>query len=113
MKLTEILKEIKVNPPGRTILWGMDSQGRFTELVKLEGFSTAQKALDEINKLFNYKSDNYYLLDSNINNPSYAYLANDGQVAFVKDLSEFEEDYRTEADWGVNKWSKNFPFTRG
>jgi len=111
MKLTELLKEIKVNPPGRTILWGMDDQGYFTELVKLKGFSTAQEALDEINKAF--PDEDPYHLDEDaktVSNPSYIYLANDGEAfPSAKDLSAFDEMYQTEESWKVAEWSKNPP----
>lgn len=111
MKLTKLLKEIKITTPGKTILWGYTSNGRFTELVKLRGFRTSQEALDKINELLGYRyndEDGYYTSDS-IDNPSYAYLADDGQVSFVKSLSEFSGNWETEEDWRVNKWSKNPP----
>ena len=109
MKLTDLLKEIVIKSPGRSILWGRNGDGHFTELVKLRGFSTAQEALDEINKLLGYNDEDGFGLDQGVDNPSYAYLSGDGQVTFVKDLSEFGRGYETEEGWGVNEWSKNPP----
>jgi hypothetical protein len=107
MKLTDLLKEIVIKPPGRSILWGMTDDNRFTELVKLNGFKTSQEALDEINTAF--PNEDPYELESDAYNPSYAYLAGDGRVTFVKDLSEFGRGYETEEGWGVDEWSKNPP----
>jgi hypothetical protein len=113
MKLTDILNEIKVTPGGRQILWGRDEYGRFTELVKIQGFKTAQEALDKINQLLGLKEeeDKYYMRDYYITviNPAYAYLASDGDTTFVKDLSEFGRDYETEEGWKVDEWSKQPP----
>ena len=112
IKLSNLIKEIKVNKPGTHILWGRDNDGRFTELVKLQGFSTSQEALDRINKLLNLEDEPYgaYYDDQKyVSYPSYAYLSDDGQVTFVKDLSEFGVDYQTEEGWGVNEWSVKPP----
>lgn len=115
MKLTEILKEIVVNPPGRSILWGMIENGGFAGLVKLNGFKTSQEALNKINAIFPNKNpyefeSEIYGFKSDVDNPSYAYLSSgDGTAAFVKDLSEFNEGFQTEEDWGIDKWSKNPP----
>jgi hypothetical protein len=115
MKLTDILNEIKVVPGGRQILWGRDEQGRFTELVKLRGFKTPQEALDKINQLLGLKEegDKYYMnvpYYNDVINPTYAYLAGDGDTTFVKDLSEFGDSYTTEEGWSVVEWSKEPPF---
>lgn len=115
MKLVELLKEIKINTPGRQILWGKDEQGRFTELIKIQGFKTTQEALDKINQLLGSKGedDEYYMSYHHyitLINPRYAYLADDGQITFVKDLSEFGDSYTTEEDWRVVEWSKELPF---
>jgi hypothetical protein len=108
MKLTDILNEIKVVPGGKQILWGYNSSGKFTELAKLRGFKTPQEALDKINQAL--PNEEPYELSSGENDPSYAYLSDDGQVTFVKDLSEFSEGYDTEDSWGVDEWSKEPPF---
>jgi hypothetical protein len=114
MKLIQILKEIKINTPGRSILFGIDESGRFTELVKLRGFKTAQEALDAINKIL---KEDHYLNEFTqlIKDPSYAYLASNGESTFVKDLSYFGRGnngmyYTTEEDWGVVDWSPSFPY---
>ena len=112
MKLIDLLKEIKINTPGKSILWGMDNQGRFTELVKLKGFKTPQEASDAINKVFvvpDYEEDPIENYQININNPSYAYLDGGGGIRFVKDLSEFGRGYETEEGWGITKWSTEPP----
>ena len=112
IKLTNLLKEIRIIEPRRSILWGMDNRGRFTELVKLKGFKTPQEALDKINQAFPDKNP-YELFEpfSDKNNPSYAYLSGDGSVSFVQDLSEFdtESGYDTEEGWGVDEWSNQPP----
>ena len=108
IKLSNLIKEIKVNKPGKSILWGKDNNGRFTELVKLQGFSTSQEALDKINQLLNLEDEPYEEIEY-VSYPLYAYLSGDGQVTFVKDLSEFGVDYQTEEGWGVDKWSENPP----
>jgi hypothetical protein len=110
MKLIQILKEIKIKIPGKSILWGIDGNGKFAELVKLRGFNTAQEALDAINKIL---KDDYYLNEfTQIKDPSYAYLASDGEATFVKDLSYFGIGYTTEEGWGVVDWSLNPLFIR-
>jgi hypothetical protein len=109
IKLSNLLNEIEVGMGGRSILWGKDKDGRFTWLVKLQGFSTSQEALDEINELLNLKDGPYYIDSFTPDNPSYAYLAGDGEVSFVEDLSEFSGDYQTEEGWGVTEWSKDPP----
>jgi hypothetical protein len=113
MKLTDILNEIKIVPGSRQILWGMNDNNRFTELVKIQGFKTTQEALDKINQLLGLKEeeDKYYMRDYYITviNPAYAYLASDGDTTFVKDLSEFGRDYETEEGWKVDEWSKQPP----
>jgi hypothetical protein len=103
-----LLSEIKINKPGTSILWGRDNDGRFTELVKLQGFSTSQEALDRINKLLNLEDEPYEEMEY-VSYPSYAYLSGDGQVTFVKDLSEFGVGYETEEGWGVKEWSVKPP----
>lgn len=108
MKLIQILKEIKVNTPGKSILFGIDGDGKFTELVKLRGFKTSQEALDAINKIL---KEDYHLNEfTQTEDPSYAYLASDGEATFVKDLSYFGIGYITEEGWGVNEWSPEPPF---
>jgi len=108
MKLIQILKEIKINIPGKSILWGIDGNGRFTELVKLRGFKTAQEALNAINKIL---KEDYHLNEfTQIEDPSYVYLSGDGEATFVKDLSFFGVNYITEEGWGVVDWSPNSPF---
>ena len=107
IKLSNLIKEIEVGMGGRSILWGKDKDGRFTELVKLQGFSTSQEALDEINEFFDLEYEE--IEDEPYVNPSYAYLAGDGQATFVKDLSEFSDNYQTEEGWGITEWSKNPP----
>jgi hypothetical protein len=113
MKLTDILNEIKIVPGSRQILWGMNDNNRFTELVKIQGFKTTQEALDKINQLLGLKEeeDKYYMRDHYITviNPVYAYLAGDGNTTFVKDLSEFSGNYNTEEGWRVANWSKQPP----
>jgi len=110
VKLIDLLKEIKINPPGRSILWGYNDYDEFMELVKLKGFKTLQEALDAINKAFPdedpYEIESYQI---NINNPSYAYLDGGGGITFVKDLSEWGRGYGTEEGWGVTKWSTEPP----
>jgi hypothetical protein len=109
MKLIQILKEIKINTPGKSVLFGIGENGRFTELVKLRGFKTAQEALDAINKIL---KEDYYLNEFTqlIKDPSYAYLSSDGEAIFVKDLSHFGVNYTTEEGWGVVDWSSSFPY---
>jgi hypothetical protein len=110
IKLSNLIKEIKVNKPGTSILWGYNDFDEFMELVKLKGFKTPQKALDEINKLL--KEDEPYYTWEDVpppDNPSYAYLAGDGQVTFVKDISEFGVSYETEEGWGITQWSEDPP----
>jgi len=112
IKLSNLIKEIKVNKPGTSILWGRNNNGRFTELVKLQGFSTSQEALDRINKLLNLEDkpySAYYDDQEYVSYPLYAYLSGDGQVTFVKDLSEFGVGYQTEESWNVNEWSVKPP----
>ena len=108
MKLIQILKEIKIKVPGRSILWGIDANGRFTELVKLRGFKTSQEALDAVNKIL---KEDYHLNEfTQIEDPSYVYLSSDGEATFVKNLSYFGIGYTTEEGWGVNEWSPEPPF---
>ena len=109
IKLTNLLKEIEVGMGGKSVLWGIDNNGHFTELTKLKGFRTSQEALDEINKLLNLEDNSYYIDQFTPDNPSYAYLAGDGEVSFVEDLSEFNDNYNTEEGWGVTQWSKDPP----
>jgi len=113
---TNTLNEIEVRMGGRSILWGRDNNGRFTDLIKLNGFKTSQEALDEINELLNSEDDPYYIDESDIpDNPLYCYLAGDGGVyaykraSFVNNLSEFGVSYNTEEGWGVTQWSKDPP----
>jgi hypothetical protein len=107
IKLSNLLKEIEVGIGGRSILWGYNDYDEFMELVKIDGFATSQEALDEINKLYPWEDP--YELGTSVDYPLYAYLAGDGQVTFVNDLSEFSDSYHTEEGWGVTEWSKNPP----
>ena len=114
MKLVQILNEISINLPGRRVLWGMDDNNRFTELIKVQGFSTTQDALDEINRLFGLDDevDKYYMDDQYnmpIKGPMYCYLTGDGGVIFLEDLSLFDPPYRTEEGWGVTNWTTKPP----
>ena len=118
MKLTQILNEIQINTPGRRVLWGMNDNNQFTELVKVQGFPTTQAALDEINRLLdlNDEEDQYYMDDQYsipMKGPMYAYLPDDGDTVFTEDLSIFGDDhgngYQTEEDWRVTKWTTNPP----
>jgi hypothetical protein len=113
VKLIELLKEIQVIPPGKGILWGWNANGYFTELAKLRGFKTSQEALDEINKILglDVEGEYPYWTNSHIDNPSYVYLSDDGQVEFTKDLSSFGtgSGYDTEEGWGVAEWSTKPP----
>jgi hypothetical protein len=107
IKLSNLLKEIEEGMGGKSVLWGYNDYDEFMELIKLQGFSTSQEALDEINELYPWEDP--YELGTSVDYPSYAYLSGDGQVTFVKDLSEFSDNYQTEEGWGVTKWSKDPP----
>ena len=114
MKLTDLLKEIQVISPGKSILWGRNGNNHFTGLVKLKGFKTSQEALDEINKILKLDLDGEspYEIRSGIDDidyPLYVYLSDDGEASFVKDLSSFSENFNTEYDWGVAEWSTKPP----
>lgn len=109
------LYEIKVNQPGRRVLWGVDDNNRFTELVKVQGFPTTQAALDEINKLLGLDDEvDQYYMDDQYNMPMkglmYCHLSGDGDTSFTEDLYTFGDDFQTEEDWGVTKWTEQIPF---
>jgi hypothetical protein len=109
------LYEIKVNQPGRRVLWGVDDNNRFTELVKVQGFPTTQAALDEINRLLDLDDEvDQYYMDDQYNMPMkglmYCHLSGDGDTSFTEDLYTFGLNYQTEEDWGVTKWTEQVPF---
>jgi hypothetical protein len=116
MKLTELLKEIQVVSPGRSILWGMKKNNKFSGLVKIRGFKTSQEALDEINKILGLDKNSEYEAYNQENFPipsqTYIYFSGDGLIDFSQDLSSFSEGYNTEEDWGVVEWSTKPPLPR-
>lgn len=68
--------------------------------------------LDKINKKA-YGEDNGYFhgidFQGDFSSPlkiSYTQLSGDGFLYFVDSLSEFDEDYQTEENWGVKNWKE-------
>ena len=83
----------------------------FTELIKIENFTTVKEALERINKwvegvddLSEYDEDDlFYSDDVDDKDYKYVYIAGDGQCLFVELLNEFSESHNTEEKWGVFK----------
>jgi hypothetical protein len=83
----------------------------FTELVRIENFTTVEEVLNRLDKwiegtddLSEYEeSDLLYTSDENGRNYKYVHTAGDGQCSFVESLDEFSENYTTEAKWGVHE----------
>jgi hypothetical protein len=83
----------------------------FTELIKIENFSSIEEALDRINKfllkeddLLDYDEDDlFYTKDKNGRDYKYVYTSSDGQCTFVESLNEFAESHNTEEKWNVFK----------
>jgi hypothetical protein len=90
-------------------LFELRSKDYFTELIRIEDFSTIEEALNRINKwiegvddLSAYEEcDLFYTSDKNGRNYKYVHTADDGQCSFVESLDEFSENYTTEEKWGV------------
>jgi hypothetical protein len=88
-----------------------DKNNYFTELIKIENFTTVKEALERINKwiegvddLSEYDEDDlFYSKDNDDRNYKYVYTSNDGQCSFVESLDEFAESHNTEEKWGVFK----------
>lgn len=100
-----LITEITVDNPNRKFLFGIDRNGYFTELVKIESYNDSNEVLTDINKFFNYKEEEgYYDDDGIMKNPKYVYLSGDGQAIFSEDLSNFSEERRTPEEWGVKEW---------
>jgi hypothetical protein len=119
MKLTDILNEIKIVPGSRQILWGMNDNNRFTELVKIKGYRTYQQVEDAINQALNLPNDTTtkfeldvkYTPEDQIPNENYVYIVPDGVLIVVDSLSKFGtgSGYDTEEGWRVANWSKQSP----
>jgi len=81
----------------------------FTELIKIEDFTTIEEALDRINKfiegtddLSDYEEDDlFYTTDKDGRDYKYVYTSNDGQCSFVESLDEFSESHNSEEKWRV------------
>jgi hypothetical protein len=116
MKLIELLKEIQVTTPGRSILWGMEKNGKFSYLAKIRGFKTSQEALDEINKILGLDENSEYEAYNQKNSPlpfqTYIHFSPDGTIDFIPDLSAIEEPWNTEEGWKIDEWSKQPPIPR-
>jgi DNA-binding transcriptional regulator WhiA len=79
----------------------LDKKARFTELIRIENFTTTKHCLEIINKFFEMGSDDsYYTKSKNNKNYKYVYLSGDGEAYFVERLSEFSNG-TTEHDWEV------------
>jgi hypothetical protein len=98
------LNEVKIAKPGRRLLYGFNERGRWTELIKAEGFKTKGEILDQINKDFGRDEYPLYIdrpdeeTDS-VPNPCYVYVTGDGQVYFQGNFN-----FDSEEEWKVEKW---------
>jgi hypothetical protein len=82
----------------------------FTELIKIENFSTVKETLERINKwvegvddLSEYDEDDlFYSDDVDDKDYKYVYISSDGFCRFVESLKEFSEGFQSEEEWKVN-----------
>jgi hypothetical protein len=90
---------------------GMNQSGEFTELVKIENFTTVEDCVKILSKHFldidehdeDFDEDDmFYTDDENDKNYTYCQIADDGQVHFVENLDEFSDGYDTEDEWDVD-----------
>lgn len=88
---------------------GKTKKGRyFTELVKIEDFTTIKECLKVINEHFLDEEDDdcpFYTDEEDGKNYTYCYVSDSGKVYFVESLNEFFDDRKTEEDWDVEIWS--------
>lgn len=88
---------------------GMTKKGKyFTELVKIEDFTTIKDCLKVINEYILDEEDiedcPFYTDDEDGKDYKYAYVSGDGRVYFVESLNEFSESRNTEKKWDVDFW---------
>ena len=87
------------------------SKNYFTELIKIEDFSTIEECLKMINEAFDDEDWEPLTMDqvgkkySPKSNSKYVQLTGDGTLYFVDSLNEFNGKYNTEEGWGVEFWS--------
>ena len=89
----------------------LDKNGQYTELFRIIDFTSIEECLQRINEHFispyelaTAEPSDLFYADVEFcegKNYKYCYVAGDGQVAFVEDLSEFSEGYNTEEEWKV------------
>jgi len=87
---------------------GMTKKGEyFTELIKIEDFTTIEDCLKIINDYFLEDDDDclYETDDIEEKDYKYAYISQDGSVTFVESLDEFSESRKTEEAWDVDFWT--------
>ena len=84
-----------------------DNYHNLTELFRIEEFSTVEEVINRLNNWFGIKvtvkSDSLYTSDMNERNYKYIHVAGDGHCHFVESLIEFNEGFRSEQDWGVDR----------
>jgi hypothetical protein len=86
-----------------------NEKGYFTELIKIENFTTIKEALERINKwiegvddLSDYDEDDLCnTKDKDGKDYKYVQISGDGICYFVESLNEFDGKYKTEDGWGV------------
>lgn len=121
IKLRDIYNEIKVNQPGKFILFGYNNRNIWTQLVKVQGYKSKKEALYDVNKLIFQDRPNvnqlYWEIMGNENNTykgdkipfNYMYLEDDGDVVFANSLPEFGPGYQTEEGWNIKEWLRTPP----
>jgi hypothetical protein len=75
-----------------------DQNDNPTELFKIENFTTVEEAIAALEAYLD--EEGLYTKSTGVGY-NYAYVASDGNVAFVKSLGEFSDGYQTEEEWGV------------
>jgi len=101
----EILSEITIVNPNKKFLFGVDKEGIWNELIKLERYENSDDALNDINDFFGYVGDECYYNEGDLmKNPKYVYLSDDGQALFTIDFSNFSEYGDNLDKWNIDKW---------
>ncbi len=85
---------------------GITEKNYFSELIRIEDFSTVEEVLDKINRHYLDEDDDCLFETNDVDKEfyTYCYLSGDGQVYFVESLDEFSRDRRSEEEWGVDIW---------
>lgn len=81
----------------------LDETVSFTELIRITDYTSRQECIDAINRFFKTEGDYPYYTDEDDSGKKYNYVhtTGDGQLCFVESLTEFNDGYHTEQEWGV------------